>query len=153
MNSKMSLDMAITHAYENPEKSIVEVYSLICLSAIDDITVFVPVVGRSSLSWEYSLIEDAQDFLLTDVDGTVWFPVFTDPSNFERNDTSIQLLPAKLRNILLYVCNLKNASGLVFNPYSLRMLLSKRIIRILLQVILVTITSGDVQPDENKNYF
>ena len=138
MNNTLSIEKAIDHAFANPKKNIFVTYSCISLFAMKNETVFVPVYGSTASTWELSLKEDAQDFLLTDMDGTIWFPVFTDSSKFRTTDNSIHLMPAGLRAILVYVCSLNHANGLVFNPYSLRMLLPKKIIKILLQAILQT---------------
>jgi len=138
MKSTLSIETAIDHAFANPKKNIFDTYSCIGFFAMKDETVFVPVFGSTASTWELSLKEEAQDFLLTDMDGTIWFPVFTDSSKFKKTDNSIHLMPAGLRTILVYVCSLNHANGLVFNPYSLRMLLPKKIIKILLQAILQT---------------
>ena len=135
MTSFMTIEDAITHAYKNPERNIIESYTLICLSIIKNVEVLVPVIGSSSYTWEHSLSENAQDFLLTDCDGSVWFPVFTDASKLGNLENSKQLQSAKLKNILLYVYFLDNVSGLVFNPYSLKMLLPKKIIELLFHAI------------------
>ena len=138
MKSTLSIEAAIDHAFANPKKNIFDTYSCISLFAMKNETVFVPVYGSTSSTWELSLKKEAQDFLLTDMNGTIWFPVFTDSSKFKKTDTSIHLMPAGLRAILVYVCLLNHANGLVFNPYSFRMLLPKKIIKILLQAILQT---------------
>lgn len=138
MKNTISIEKAIDLAFAYPEKNICYTYSCICLFAMKNETVYIPVYGSNASTWELSLKEDAQDFLLTDNDGTIWFPAFTNPSKFKKNDNSIQLLPAGLRTILLYVCSLNHANGLVFNPYSLRLLLPKKMIKILLQAILQT---------------
>lgn len=138
MKSTLSIEKAITHAFANPRKNIFTTYSCISFFAMKNETVFVPVYGSTASTWELSLKEDAQDYLLTDMDGTIWFPVFTDSSKFKKTNTSIHLMPAGLRAILVYVCSLNHVNGLVFNPYSLRMLLPKKIIKILLQAILQT---------------
>ena len=138
MKSSLSLEKAIDHAFANPKKNIFDTYSCISFFAMKNETVFVPVYGSTASTWELSLKENAQDFLLTDMDGTIWFPVFTDSSKFTKTDNSIHLMPAGLRTILVYVCSLNHANGLVFNPYSLQMLLPKKIIKILLQAILQT---------------
>ena len=127
MKNTISIEKAIDLAFAYPEKNICYTYSCICLFAMKNETVYIPVYGSNASTWELSLKEDAQDFLLTDNDGTIWFPVFTNPSKFKKTDNSIQLLPAGLRTILLYVCSLNHANGLVFNPFSLRMLLPKKI--------------------------
>ena len=138
MKITLSIEEAITHAFANPRKNIFTTYSYISFFAMKNETVFVPVYGSTASTWELSLKEEAQDYLLTDMDGTIWFPVFTDSSKFIKTDNSIHLMPAGLRAILVYVCSLNHVNGLVFNPYSLRMLLPKKIIKILLQAILQT---------------
>lgn len=138
MINPLSIEKAIDHAFANPEKNICDAYSCISFFAMKNEKVFVPVYGNTALTWELSLKEDSPDFLLTDTDGTVWFPVFTDPSKFKKTDSAVHLRPAGLMTILQYVFLLNHSNGLVFNPYSLRMLLPRKIIKILLMSILQT---------------
>ena len=89
MKSTLSIEKAIDYAFANPEKNIFATYSYISFFAMKNETVFVPVYGSTASTWELSLKEEAQDFLLTDMDGTIWFPVFTDSSKFKKTDNFI----------------------------------------------------------------
>ena len=56
MKNTISIEKAIDLAFAYPEKNICYTYSCICLFALKNETVYIPVYGSNASTWEKVLI-------------------------------------------------------------------------------------------------